>query len=145
MRLKYISVLGYVIIVMAFVTLISRESILATGIPGIAVQILSILLMIWARATFGGRSFHAAADPTEGGLVTTGPYQYIRHPIYAAALYFMWAGIFSHMSITNLGVGLFGTAGVVVRIIAEETLVQKRYPEYAAYAEKTKRIIPFII
>ena len=27
-----------------------------------------------------------------GGLVTTGPYRYVRHPIYAAATYFAWAG-----------------------------------------------------
>ena len=48
--------------------------------------------MVAARITFGRRSFHAAANPTEGGLVTTGPYAYIRHPIYAAILYFVWAG-----------------------------------------------------
>jgi protein-S-isoprenylcysteine O-methyltransferase Ste14 len=34
-----------------------------------------------ARVTFGGRSFHVGANPTEGGLVTKGPYRFVRHPI----------------------------------------------------------------
>jgi protein-S-isoprenylcysteine O-methyltransferase Ste14 len=42
-----------------------------------------------ARVTFGRRSFHAAANPTAGGLVTTGPYRLIRHPIYTAACLFV--------------------------------------------------------
>jgi len=45
--------------------------------------------MLWARLTFGGRSFHAGANPTAGGVVTTGPYRFVRHPIYAAILYFL--------------------------------------------------------
>jgi hypothetical protein len=40
--------------------------------------------------TFGARSFHAGANPTDGGVVTAGPYRFFRHPIYAAILYFLW-------------------------------------------------------
>src|SRR5512141_1042392 len=45
----------------------------------IAFQVLAAALMLWARLSFGSRSFHAAANPTEGHLVTTGPYRFIRH------------------------------------------------------------------
>ena len=31
-----------------------------------------------------------------------------------------------------------------IRIAAEERLVLERYPEYAAYAARTKRLIPFV-
>ena len=41
----------------------------------IALQAIAAVLFVWARATFGLRSFHPAANPTEGGLVTTGPYR----------------------------------------------------------------------
>jgi len=40
----------------------------------LVVQASAVLLMLWARVTFGRRSFHATANTTEGGLVTTGPY-----------------------------------------------------------------------
>ena len=60
------------------------------------VQVAAVLLMVWARMTFGRRSFHAAANPTAGGLVTWGPYRYWRHPIYSAILLFLWSGVLSH-------------------------------------------------
>lgn len=110
----------------------------------IAVQILSVFLMIWARVTFGRRSFHAMASPTEGGLVTTGPYRYFRHPIYAAALFITWAGAFGNLSLLNVVFGFLTLAGALARIYCEETLVRVRYPEYDDYAKKTRRLIPFL-
>ena len=145
MNLKAASKIGLAIAILSLVALIFRESILAVGFVPLLVQGLAVLLMLWARVTFGRRSFHATADPTEGGLMTSGPYHYLRHPIYAAVMYFVWAGIFSHVSLVNVLLGIFATAGLFVRILAEEHLVSERYPEYAEYSSKTKRIIPFIV
>ncbi len=136
---------GLAIAALAAVTLVFRESILAGGFVAILVQALAILLMLWARLTFGGRSFHATAEPTEGGLVTSGPYYYLRHPIYAAVMYFLWAAILSHLSMINVLLGLVATIGLFMRILAEEHLVTERYPNYAEYASHTKRIIPFVL
>jgi protein-S-isoprenylcysteine O-methyltransferase Ste14 len=107
--------------------------------------VLAALLMLWARLTFGARSFHAGANPTAGGIVTTGPYRFIRHPIYAAILYFVWAGVASHFSARALSAGLSATAAIVVRLAAEERLLVERYPEYRDYAARTRRLIPFVV
>ena len=112
---------------------------------GKPVQVASALLMLWARLSFGRRSFHATADATEGGLVTKGPYKYLRHPIYAAILYFLWAGVFSHLGVINGLLGVLTTIGLVARMVAEERKMVERYPEYTEYATHTKRIIPFIL
>jgi protein-S-isoprenylcysteine O-methyltransferase Ste14 len=58
-----------------------------------SVQLLALGLFLWARITFGRRSYHFVADPTKGGLVLGGPYRYIRHPIYAAMRLFTLAGV----------------------------------------------------
>lgn len=144
MNLKHVSLIGLVFAIVSIVILVSQKSLLAVGIAGITVQILAALLMVWARLTFGRRSFHAAANPTEGGLVTNGPYRFLRHPIYAALLYFLWAGVLSHPLIMNLLLAVIASGGLAVRMFAEEHLVTERYPAYIAYAERTKRVIPFV-
>ena len=145
LNLRFTSLVGHFILVLALVGLVIERSLLATGYFSITVQLMAVMLMVWARITFGRRSFHAAANPTEGGLVTTGPYAFIRHPIYASILYFLWAGVFSHLSVINVLFAAIGTVGVSVRIYAEEHLLILQYPEYADYAARTKRVIPFLI
>jgi protein-S-isoprenylcysteine O-methyltransferase Ste14 len=143
--LRPLSIVGFLVIVAAMVGLMVQGAIVAAGPVGIAVQVLAFALMVWARITFGRRSFHASADPTAGGIVTGGPYRFIRHPIYAAIAYFFWAAAISHASAANLLLALAATAGIAARIVAEERLLLERYPEYAAYAAATKRIVPFLL
>ena len=100
--------------------------------------------MVAARITFGRRSLHAAADPTAGGVVSTGPYAFIRHPIYAAAIYLTWAAALDHASWLNAGLAVLLTLGAFIRMSVEERLVAERYPEYQAYKARVKRIVPFI-
>jgi hypothetical protein len=64
MNLTGLSVISFIIAVLSLVALVVRESLFAIGPVAIAVQIAAVLLMIWARVTFGRRSFHVAADPT---------------------------------------------------------------------------------
>jgi protein-S-isoprenylcysteine O-methyltransferase Ste14 len=143
-NLKNASLLGLLLAIIAMVTLVFRESLFAVGPVAITIQVLAALLMLWARVTFGTRSFHASANPTEGGLVTSGPYKFLRHPIYAAILYFAWAGISAHATTINFLLGIVVTIGLFVRIFAEERLITQQYPDYIIYAAHTKRIIPFI-
>jgi hypothetical protein len=72
--LRWQSILAFALMVVGLIWLVERREVLAQSIPGLAVQAAGIALMIAARITFGIRSFHAAANPTSGGLVTSGPY-----------------------------------------------------------------------
>src|SRR5690349_14967955 len=67
--LRFLSILGFVGAAMSMVGLWQERALLAGGWLGQAVQVLAVGLMLWARWTFGRRSFHAAANPTAGGLV----------------------------------------------------------------------------
>jgi protein-S-isoprenylcysteine O-methyltransferase Ste14 len=142
--LKLISILGLIVMVGALVGLY-RIGVLFTAQPiAIALQLIAVALLIWARLTFGRRSFHAAANPTAGGLVTTGPYRIIRHPIYTAACLFGWGPIFVHLSLVSFALGILLLLGALVRMLCEEQLVKQRYPEYVEYAKVTKRMIPHL-
>ena len=144
MNLKRVSLGATAILTVAVLSLLIRRSLFARGPVPIAVQVVAGGLMLAARLTFGGRSFHAGANPTSGGLVTSGPYRYLRHPIYTAILLFVWAGVASHGSIVSVLTAIVATAAIAVRIGAEEALVAADYPEYAEYARRTKRLIPFV-
>lgn len=134
----------FVVLLLAIAGLVYTRSLLARGPVAIGLQVAAVLLMVWARIAFGLRSFHYAANPTEGGLVTTGPYRFLRHPIYAAILLFLWAGIATNLSPVSVALGLVATAMLSLRMVFEESLVRQRYPEYAEYASRTKRVVPFL-
>ena len=140
--MRRLSLLGFALIVIALGALLSMHAVFTPKPWAIALQIAAALLMLWARVTFGMRSFHADARPTAGGLVTTGPYRYIRHPIYAAIGVFVWAGILAHLSPLTIVLGVVATIGILVRIRCEETLVTKLYPDYRDYSARTKRLFP---
>ena len=144
MNLAWASLAATVVLVVAVGSLLLRHALFANNPIAILIQVLAGLLMLWARLTLGWRSFHAAANPTSGGVITKGPYHLFRHPIYAAILYFMWAGVLSHGSALNMLLAAVATAMIAVRMASEERLLVGRYPEYAAYASRTKRVIPFL-
>lgn len=110
----------------------------------ISLQAATVALMLWARITFGWRSFHVDAKPTEGLLITRGPYRFIRHPVYTAIWLFTWAGISAHISILTISLGLVITLALAVRIICEEHFLRAYFPAYAGYASHTFRLIPFV-
>jgi protein-S-isoprenylcysteine O-methyltransferase Ste14 len=142
--LKTLSLIGYVGMLGGLIGLIVTHALFSASPVVISVQVIALLLFLWARITFGRRSYHVGANPTEGGLVTAGPYRFIRHPIYAALCVFTWAGIAAHWSWTSALFGALMLGFALLRITCEETLVAGRYPEYARYKTTTWRMIPFV-
>jgi len=110
----------------------------------IIAQVGALALAIWARRTFAKDQFSTHPQPAAGPMINAGPYKYIRHPMYAAALLLLWSGILSHLSLINLLIGLVVTFTTAIRIINEERLLSEHFPDYAQYAGKTKRLIPGI-
>jgi len=108
----------------------------------VVVQLAAVALMVWARITFGRRSFHVAAQPTEGGVVTSGPYRFVRHPIYAAVVLFALAGAAVHPSWPAAALVLAVIAGALMRLFAEERALLADLPGYRDYAARTPRLIP---
>ncbi len=142
--LRNASIVAYGLMVVSLIALLPLHALFSRNPLVIGCQTLAVALLLWARFAFGWRSFHVAATPTEGGLVMTGPYRYIRHPIYASIWLFGWSGILAHWSLWPVicGAGLVCTG--LVPIVCEEKLVSERYPEYAEYARRTWRMVPYV-
>ena len=144
MSTKIGSTLGFLIAVAGLAILVYGYHIISKNPAIIVIQVFAFFLMIWARKTFRSRSFHISAEPTEGGLVTDGPYKYWRHPIYAAVIYFGWACFIAFPQPEVLLAAALITVGLFIRILLEEKEIMKVYPEYAEYSKQAKRIIPFV-
>ena len=90
-----------------------------------------------------GKAF--AIMPEARILVTTGPYAYARHPLYAVE-FLTIVGV--AMQFRQPWAALLG-AGVIVlqviRSIFEERVLMAAYPEYEAYRARTARFIPGLI
>jgi protein-S-isoprenylcysteine O-methyltransferase Ste14 len=139
-----ISIVATAVAVLALVRMLLTQSLFGVGPISIGLQIAAALFMIWARLTFGMRSFHAAASTTEGELVTRGPYAIVRNPIYAAVIWFAWTGVAVHFSIENALLGLAVAGGMLVRIFMEERFLRERYRDYGDYTKRVKRLVPFV-
>jgi protein-S-isoprenylcysteine O-methyltransferase Ste14 len=139
-----ISLLATAAAVLALVRMFYTNSVFGTGPISIGLQVAAVLLMAYARITFGLRSFHAAANPTEGGLVTHGPYAFVRNPIYAAVILFTGTAVAVHPSVENTLLGLVVAVAMLVRIHFEEKLLRAHYREYADYERRVKRLVPFV-
>lgn len=142
--LKTLSIIGYFGMIGSLLVLLAMRNLFSSSALVISFQVVAFLLFLWARVTFGRRSYHVVANPTEGGLVTGGPYRFIRHPIYAAMCLFTLAGVEGHWSWTSGLCGAVVLVSAVMRIFCEEILVTARYPDYAQYKARTWHMIPYV-
>lgn len=143
--MKLISKFALLILVIAVLYLLLSGNLLSRSPLIIAGQLLAVALGIWARQSFQKGQFNIHAEPVDGPLLLTGPYHFIRHPMYAFALLFVWISILGHLSLITVAVGLVVTGVIAIRIVTEEQFLRTHYPGYAEYSRQTKRIIPFII
>lgn len=123
----------FVLVVLGNGTQLISQNVAAIG------QTLGICWQIWAKL-YLGRSFGLL--PANRGIVSTGPYRIVRHPIYFGYFLnhiFFLLGNFSLHNLFLYGV-LYFLQGI--RIWKEESLLRKD-PEYLAYMQKTRfRFIP---
>jgi protein-S-isoprenylcysteine O-methyltransferase Ste14 len=140
--LKPLSIIAYFGMVGGLLVLLVTKNLFSPSIFVIVPQVAAVLLIGWARITFGRRSFHVVANPTQGGLITTGPYGFIRHPIYTAISLFTVPGVVAHWGWSSALLGALVVACALARMFFEEKLLLVMYPEYGQYAANTPRMIP---
>jgi len=78
-------------------------------------------------------------------VVTTGPYRYVRHPMYAAGIPFAVGTALLLGSWYGLLMGLVFTIGLALRAVQEERVLQAGLPGYKEYMARVKyRFIPHV-
>lgn len=113
---------------------------------GLGATIAGLGLTVWARLILGRNWSAVVTIKQDHRLVRTGPYKWVRHPIYSGLLLAMlgtaiflceWRGL------VGFGVGL---AGFWLKARLEERfLIEQFGPEYAEYKKKVKALIPAVL
>ena len=117
-------------------------AIVAAGTIAVA---LGLGFAVWARRHLGGNWSSDVALKDNHALVRTGPYRYVRHPIYTGILLALCG---SAMSINQwraiVGVG-FALLGFLFKLRLEEEQMRALFPEYDDYRKHTSAIVPFVL
>jgi protein-S-isoprenylcysteine O-methyltransferase Ste14 len=87
-----------------------------------------------------GRSFSIMAESRR--LVTTGPYRFVRHPLYAGELIATIGVFLQFASLWTALLLLVQFAFQLRRMHNEELVLTASFPEYDAYQRATARLIP---
>lgn len=111
----------------------------------LVLEILGLLLGVWAIMTMRIGNFNVVPDVVEGGLlITHGPYKLIRHPMYVSVLLMALAVVLDQPTFFRLVVWFALLATLIIKLLYEEGLVCSLHPGYADYMRRTKRLIPFL-
>ncbi len=109
-----------------------------------ALFLMGLGLAVWARVHLGRNWGAPMSEKVDAELVTTGPYQYIRNPIYSGI---MLAAIGTAVAVSwywLVAVALMGAYFVYSATVEGHTM-ERLFPDaYPAYKRSTKKLIPFI-
>ena len=123
----------------------SREPVaLAASLLAIVAAVGSVWLVITAVKTLG-KEWSLTARLVEGHkLATTGPYAYVRHPIYTGMLGMLVAtGLAISHWMALLVALLIYFIGTIIRVRSEEKLLRGAFGEqFENYAQRVPAIVP---
>jgi len=110
-------------------------------------EVLVVLGFVIFLYVFKENSFGASNIQTEAGqkVISTGPYAFLRHPMYAGVLVLLIGVPLALGSFWCLLVLAVAIPGLVIRILDEEKFLQKELPGYTDYMHKVRyRLVPYI-
>jgi protein-S-isoprenylcysteine O-methyltransferase Ste14 len=144
-RLTSVSVVGVFVIAGAL-----RDSSLAVhsvilAATGAVLFAAGIALAVWARLHLGRNWGMPTTQRAEPELVTSGPYRFVRHPIYTALL----TAVLGTALVNNL-LGLIVVAALAgyfyyCGTVEERNLTATFPTAYPEYRTRTKMLIPFLL
>ena len=114
---------------------------------GSLLAVAGAALVLRSRAELGPAWSFVPKAGQETGLVTTGPYRLVRHPIYLGLALLAMGEALAFRNWPAFSIVLSGIVPTFAwRARAEETLLSRTFGKrYALYQKQTKMIIPYIL
>jgi protein-S-isoprenylcysteine O-methyltransferase Ste14 len=107
--------------------------------------IVGVIVAVWARFTLGSNWSGSVQIKKDHQLITTGPYRFVRHPIYSGVLSLALAQVLSIANVASVMALIILTISFYIKLKLEEEYMLSQFPnEYPAYMKRTRRIIPLL-
>jgi protein-S-isoprenylcysteine O-methyltransferase Ste14 len=100
--------------------------------------------MVWALYSLSYLRHRFSIVPEARGLVTTGPYEVVRHPVYLGEITSALGLVLPSLATFHLLVFVVFVFAQLMRTRYEEAVLRQSFREYPAYASRTRRLIPFL-
>jgi protein-S-isoprenylcysteine O-methyltransferase Ste14 len=117
---------------------------LALHVVGVVLAIPAMIMPLWAMSANAYLSTMVRIQDDRGQqVVATGPYRYVRHPMYVGTIFFglcipLYLGSWWAFVPCGLIIVIF-----IVRTALEDRTLQEELPGYAEYAQQTRyRLLP---
>jgi protein-S-isoprenylcysteine O-methyltransferase Ste14 len=111
---------------------------------GLTLWVAGLAVAVWARAYLGRNWGMPMTRKDQPDLVETGPYRFIRHPIYAGVILGL-AGTALATSVVGLIVVAVVAGYFIYSAFREERYLTGLFPDgYPAYKRATKMLVPFV-
>ena len=108
------------------------------------IMVVAVSIILWTIASLGFYA-HPLPEVREGQkLVVSGPFRFVRHPIYSAGLLLTLAWAVNKPSAIVFAAWVALLILLIYKINIEEKSLQKKFPDYEAYQKRTKKLIPGI-
>src|SRR5947209_969842 len=112
---------------------------------GLVVLVVGLALAVCARIYLGRNWGMPMTEKDEPELVTSGPYRFVRHPIYAGILLALLGSALATTIAWLVALAVVG-AYFLYSARVEEQLMSASFPTvYPAYRARTKMLIPFVL
>ncbi len=112
-------------------------------LPAILLIICACALAVAALLTLRLSNLSVMPEPVEEGeLITSGPYKFIRHPMYTAVLLGCAGMLLLNVSAINVALWAVLLVVLTLKIQREESLLQIAYPSYHEYRTRTGALFP---
>ena len=118
-----------------------RELSFAAGIVSTILLLAGNAIAVYVLAHLG-RSF--SIMPEARGLVRSGLYRYVRHPLYLAEMVASIGTVMQYLSVWTALILAIQIAFQLRRMQNEEIVLTEIFPEYTTYRQKTARLVPGI-
>ena len=138
---------SYFLVFLQFILigLLALNSNIKDSILYLLIFFFGIFVGVWAILVMQKSKLRITPDVASNAtLIKTGPYKYIRHPMYLSVLTVCLSFVLSNINSLTILLFVFLFFDLFLKMNYEEKLLQKAFYNYSEYMIKTKRLIPFL-